>query len=81
MIVTLRLFSVLREAFEAGVAEVELEVGTTGRDLVSILAARNNVVSRLESVIRLAVNDEYIEMNQVLKDGDDIALITPVSGG
>ena len=71
----------MREAVEAGVAEVELEVGTTGRDLVSILAARNNVVSRLESVIRLAVNDEYIEMNQVLKDGDDIALITPVSGG
>ena len=81
MIVTLRFFSVLREAFGAGVVEVELEEGTTGAELIELLAANNEQVEKLHSVIRLAVNDDYVELTSVLSDGDDIAVITPVSGG
>ena len=33
------------------------------------------------SRISLAVNEEYCEPDLVLKDGDEIALIPPVSGG
>ena len=81
MIVTLRFFSVLREAFGAGVVEVELDPGTTGSELIDMLAASNEEVERLQSVIRLAINDEYMEPETALNDGDDIAVITPVSGG
>ena len=81
MIVTLRFFSVLREAFGAGVVEVELDPGTTGAELIDLLAANNDAVEKLGDSIRLAVNDEYIELSQELKEGDDISLITPVSGG
>jgi len=81
MIVTLRFFSVLREAFGAGVVEVELDPGTTGQGLIELLAANNDQFESLQSVVRLAVNDEYIELTTELSDGDDIALITPVSGG
>ncbi len=81
MIVTLRFFSVLREAFGAGVVEVELEAGTTGAELIELLAVNNEEVEKLQSVIRLAVNDDYIHPTSLLSDGDDIAVITPVSGG
>ncbi len=81
MIVTIRFFSVLREAFGAGVAEVELEDGTTGKDLIALLADNNDTFASLKDVVRLAVNDEYVENAELLKDGDDIAIITPVSGG
>ena len=81
MVVTLRFFSVLREAFGAGVVEVELDPGTTGAELIELLAANNEEGQKLESVIRLAVNDDYIDLADTLSDGDDIALITPVSGG
>ncbi|MBT3449961.1 MAG: MoaD/ThiS family protein [Bacteroidetes Order II. Incertae sedis bacterium] len=81
MIVTLRFFSVLREAFGAGVVEVELEAGTTGAELIELLAVNNEEVEKLQSVIRLAVNDDYIDPTSLLSDGDDIAVITPVSGG
>ena len=81
MIVTLRFFSVLREAFGAGVVEVELDPGTTGEELVAMLAASNEEVEKLHSVIRLAINDEYVDPETALNDGDDVAVITPVSGG
>jgi len=81
MIVTLRFFSVLREAFGAGVVEVELDPGTTGAELIELLAANNAEVEKLQSVIRLAINDDYVEPEAELSEGDDIAIITPVSGG
>jgi len=81
MIVTIRFFSVLREAFGAGVAEVELEEGTTGDHLIAMLADNNDTFSSLKDVVRLAVNDVYVDNSGVLSDGDDVAVITPVSGG
>ena len=81
MIVTLRFFSVLREAFGAGIVEVELEPGTTGSELIELLAANSDEFDALKSVVKLAVNDEYVDPEAVLADGDDIAIITPVSGG
>jgi molybdopterin converting factor subunit 1 len=79
--VTLRFFSVLREAFGAGVVEVELDPGTTGTELIELLAANNDEFAALQSVVRLAVNDEYVDLATGLSEGDDIAFITPVSGG
>jgi molybdopterin converting factor small subunit len=29
----------------------------------------------------LSVNQEYVDRKQTLNDGDEVALITPVSGG
>ncbi len=81
IVVTLRFFSVLREAFGAGVVEVELDPGTTGSGLIELLAANNEDFAALQSVVRLAINDEYVELDTPLSDGDDIAFITPVSGG
>ncbi len=31
--------------------------------------------------VALAVNAEYVEADQMLHDGDELALIPPVSGG
>lgn len=33
------------------------------------------------SVIRVAVNQEYAEPNHPLRDGDEVALFPPVTGG
>ncbi len=81
MIVTLRFFSVLRESFGSAIAEVELEDGTTGSELIELLAHNNEDVNRLKGVVRLAVNDDYVELTEALKEGDEVALLTPVSGG
>jgi len=32
-------------------------------------------------VLRVAVNDEWVQKDRILEDGDEVALLTPVSGG
>ena len=75
------LFDVLRR--EVGSAEVTAEVpdGATGADLLDRLAAAHPPVARHRPVVRLAVNRRYVPTDTALADGDEVALITPVSGG
>ncbi len=75
------LFDVLRR--EVGAAEVVAEVpdGATGADLLDCLAETYPSVARHRPVVRLAVNRRYVPADAALADGDEVALITPVSGG
>ncbi len=80
MTVRVLLFDVLRRALGP---EVTAEVGeaATGGDVVAALAAEHPVVAEHQSVIRLAVNLRYAPMETVLAEGDEVAFVTPVSGG
>ena len=66
-----------------GSREMDLEMagGSTGQDLMDQLAREYPALKALERSIMLSVNQEYVEREQLLADGDEIALITPVSGG
>ena len=44
------------------------------------LESRSKVLS-LEDHLRIAVNSEYVDLNHPLRDGDEVAIIPPVSGG
>ena len=75
------LFDVLRR--EVGEAELAAVVpaGATGADLLDQLAAEHEAVARHRPVVRLAVNRRYVPLATALGSGDEVALITPVSGG
>ncbi len=79
--VTVRLFASYRE--RAGAAELKLELpeGSTVSDLTAevlrLYPALTSDVSRLV----VAVNEEYQDHSHTLHDGDETALIPPVSGG
>ena len=75
------LFSVLREHVGAGRLDVALDAPATGADLLDHLAAQHPKIAAYRVVVRLAVNEEYVPESVVLSDGDEVALITPVSGG
>ena len=81
MRVTVRLFARLREI--AGAAELsrELPAGATIRDLWRQLAAEFPSLAQYERSISTAVNAEYARMDHVLRAGDEIAFLPPVSGG
>ncbi len=74
MHVTVRLFAGLRE--RAGRATVELEGVTRAGDVWAALALGDEPPGLL-----YAVNREYAERSRELHDGDEVALIPPVSGG
>jgi len=78
--VSVRFFALLRE--QAGVSEQSYEIprGSTAADLLAHVATdwNGSAASRMASV---AVNREYVPRDHVLRDGDEVALIPPVSGG
>lgn len=75
------LFSVLKEAVGASQLQVDLDAPATGEDLLDALADEYPEVEAHRSSLRLAVNEEYVATDTALQDGDEVALITPVSGG
>lgn len=75
------LFSVLREKLGRQVIEYRLAGPATGAQLLDALVEAYPNLGPYRSVIRLAVNEAYVSEHVALEDGDEVALITPVSGG
>ena len=75
------LFSTLRERLGRRELEVSVPAPATGRRLLDQLAAQYPAIAAYRPVIRLAVNQEYVPESVELHENDEIALITPVSGG
>jgi MoaE-MoaD fusion protein len=74
MRVTVRLFAGLRE--RAGRARLELDGVQRVGDVWPALGLGDEPAGLL-----YALNREYVERTQELRDGDEVALIPPVSGG
>jgi molybdopterin synthase catalytic subunit/molybdopterin converting factor small subunit len=74
--VTVRLFAALRERAGGGRRELELPQGATAGDVFAALD-----MGAEPPGLAYAVNREYAERSLALKDGDEVALIPPVSGG
>ena len=75
------LFAALREGVGVGDVAVTLPAESTGADLLDRLVADYDAIARHRLVLRLAVNRRYAPWETALADGDEVALITPVSGG
>jgi molybdopterin converting factor subunit 1 len=74
-------FSMLREETDTHELDVSLDAPATGNDLLDRLEEDFPAVSDHRSSLRLAVNQAYSPTDAPLRDGDEVALITPVSGG
>lgn len=79
--VRVRLFARLRELAGADGFELELADGATAADLYSELRRRAPELPAEPGSVRVAVNREFAGWEGVLQDGDEVALIPPVSGG
>jgi molybdopterin synthase catalytic subunit len=76
MRVTVRLFAMLRERAGTGRRELELPEGATAGDVWAALD-----LGPEPDGLALAVNRSYADRGAALADGDEVALIPPVSGG
>jgi molybdopterin synthase catalytic subunit len=78
---TVRLFARLSELAGTRVAEVELGEGLTAGDAFRALCQRYPDLADFEDSLMFAVNAEYVQADHPLRDGDELAIIPPVSGG
>ncbi len=76
-----RLFARLSELARTRETEVELGEGLTVGDAYALLCRRFPDLAGFENIVMYAVNAEYVSRDHPLRDGDELALIPPVSGG
>lgn len=77
--VTLRCFASVRETLGTDVMKVEVAAGTSIDGLRKKLGEQHPALLRLP--MAFAINRDYARAESVLKDGDEVAFIPPISGG
>jgi molybdopterin synthase catalytic subunit len=77
--ITLRCFASVREALGTEVMQMEVAAGTSIDDLRKKLGKQYSALLRLP--LAYAINRDYARAESVLKDGDEVAFIPPISGG
>ena len=74
-------FASCRDAVVRRSYDWEIEEGYQVADLQRDLVAAYPQLAAVQQVLSIAVNSEYAGKHTVLKAGDEVALIPPVSGG
>jgi len=80
MRVLVRLFASYREAAGVGRMELELPPGATVKDAIFKILKDHPLIAEGRHVV-IAKNHDYVTADEPLADGDEVALIPPVSGG
>ncbi len=74
-------FGVLRDLMGCSEQQVELPDSATAGQLFAHLQAKTPALERFAQSAAMAVNLEYVKDDRVLRDGDEVAMLPPVSGG
>jgi molybdopterin converting factor subunit 1 len=80
MTVTVLLFASYAEALGASSLALELTGEATVADVISSVRSHPGA-DRLPSTPLVAVNQQYADAASPVRDGDEVAIIPPVSGG
>lgn len=82
MSITVLYFAALRDL--AGTSEEQLDLPHGELDVAALLGLLEQRLPALRGrlgAVRVAVNEEFTELTTVLRGGETVALIPPVSGG
>jgi molybdopterin converting factor subunit 1 len=74
-------FGIVRDRLAIDGESVEVEEGTTVGDLLRGLSVRHGFDELGSGVLRVALNRDYVGEGTRVSDGDEVAIIPPVSGG
>lgn len=81
MTLNVKLFAVVRDLVGKRELTISLPSGSSAERLLDHLMTAHPQLEPWRTHLRLAVNNEYISVSEVLHDADEVALIPPVSGG
>jgi molybdopterin converting factor subunit 1 len=81
MRVNVLYFGTLKDLFALEQQSVDVPDGTTVDSLLSLLRGQTSKQSDIWRTLAVAVNRDYAGLATVLREGDEVALLPPVSGG
>jgi sulfur-carrier protein len=79
--VNVKLFAAFQEAFSKSEISLILPAHSPVFRVYEQLVVTHPDLEQWRSVTRYAINLDFAEENTLLQDGDEVALIPPVSGG
>ena len=79
--ISLLLFASVAEAAGARRREVGAPEGSTARGVFELLAADVPALAGRAEHVSFARNQQFVPPDTILEDGDELAVIPPVSGG
>jgi molybdopterin converting factor subunit 1 len=81
MQVTLKLFAAAREAAGWDEQVLDMPDGSTVAELRRMISGMIPLSSALLDASAVAVNQQFVRPQHALKEGDEVAVLPPVSGG
>lgn len=81
MRVKVKLFAVFRDIVGAKEEDLEVSPDTTVQMLLEQYISRFSQMDRFRDHIILSVNRDYGSPNRLLREGDEVSFLPPVSGG
>ncbi|REJ67004.1 MAG: molybdopterin converting factor subunit 1 [Planctomycetota bacterium] len=81
MIIEIKLFAVARQLADAETVSLEVPAGASLAEVRTALADRVPELADLAAQVRFAVNAAYADDATPIREGDEVAMIPPVSGG
>ncbi len=74
-------FSSIKDKLKKKEDLLDISENTTLEDVISLLKEKYPEIAESLDKSMFAVNEEYANKDKILKEGDTVAVIPPVSGG
>lgn len=81
MKISVQYFAHLKDKLGKDTEELILDEGSRVSDLLELIIPDENQRNTMQSFLRVAVNQEYGSMNQILSNNDEVVFVPPVAGG
>lgn len=81
MVIRVSYFAIYQELMQKDSEEVQVRDGLSVGQLFQMLTSHLKNQERLLTSTVFAINSDYAAVETVLKDGDEVVFIPPVSGG
>jgi molybdopterin converting factor subunit 1 len=81
MRINVKLFAIVRERAGVGELEISLDEGATVEKAAQHLMEKLPHIASSLPRVAFAVNQTYASRDTILHEGDELAIIPPVSGG
>jgi sulfur-carrier protein len=79
--VTIELFAIYQETFGREEISYRFPPNTPVKAVLDRMIAEQPKLAQWREVTRFGINLEFVDPETIVKDGDEIVLIPPVSGG
>jgi len=79
--ISILYFATVKDATGIRMESIDLSKDTTISEMLSKISMIYPKLKHILNNIQISVNYRIVDFNTVLKDGDEVALLPPISGG